>query len=56
MTRQTDYEILNRSLISFKNIRNEFAHGGNPHITMKSIEENFKAAKKVVKILDKVVS
>lgn len=43
------------SLSSLVNARNEFAHGGNPTLTMKDVMTYFSYSKKMMELLDDVV-
>jgi len=51
----TDYDLIQISLESLVDARNEFAHGGNPTVTLKSTMEYFGYSKEIIVILDSIV-
>lgn len=55
MKKHENFEQLKQSLQSLNDIRNEFAHGGNPSITFNNAQIYFNNARTVIKILDSVI-
>lgn len=50
-----NHEKLKNSLQSLVDLRNEFAHGGSPSVTMKDVKAYFVDAKVIIEALDSVI-
>ena len=52
----SDSSALHTSLQSLVDARNDFAHGGNPTVTITDIINYFADSRKVIEILDSIIS
>ena len=50
-----DSSQIESSLSSLNNARNNFAHGGHPNVSFKSVKQYFEDSKKVIEFLDDII-